>query len=119
MSGEKPIMDPKKIEEFRSYSDGNDDFIKELFTQYEESTRAILQRLEAAHKNSDTKQVLSEIHAMKGSTRNMGLVDFGDFIVDWEKKVKEQGSADFPKDFAVAQQLFQKVLVYRKEKFPA
>lgn len=113
------IMDPAKIAEFRSYSDGNDDFIKELFAQYEESSNSLLEKIKNSYGQDNVTQLLSDIHALKGSTRNMGLLELGNFIIDWEKRVKETGPKDFDSDYRKLQDLYNKVLEFRKENFPA
>lgn len=113
------IMDPQKIEEFRGYSDGTDEFILELFDQYFESTDSLIEKIKASKQAQDDKQLLSEIHALKGSTRNMGLIPFSNFIIDWEKRVKDTGSGDFEKDFEILKNLYQDVKDFRNKTFPA
>ncbi len=112
-----PIMDSQKIEEFRSYSDGNDDFIKELFEQYHETSVQLLEKIQQSFQNKDTKQLLSDVHTLKGSTRNMGLEKFGEFIIDWEKRLKEGSLDTFDEDYKTCQDLYQEVKKYQEENF--
>jgi HPt (histidine-containing phosphotransfer) domain-containing protein len=112
------IMDPAKIEEFRGYSEGTDDFIKELFEQYYETSDNLIQQIQAAHDSGDQKKLLSDIHTLKGSTRNMGLLKLGEFIVNWEKQMKEGDFSGFDDKIQELKSLYQEVRDFQQQNFP-
>lgn len=112
------IMDPAKIEEFRGYSDGTDDFIKELFEQYYETSDNLIEQIQIAYDGDDHKKLLSDLHTLKGSTRNMGLLKLGEFIVNWEKQMKDGDFSGFDEKFQELKDLYEEVRKFQQDNFP-
>lgn len=118
MNREQPVMDPGKIEEFRTYSDGTDDFIIKLFDTYIENSKSLIANIKNSHKEKNPDQLLMDIHTLKGSSGNMGLTRIGDFITDWEAAVKEKGIENHDKELTRLQELFEEARKFYQKNFP-
>jgi HPt (histidine-containing phosphotransfer) domain-containing protein len=117
MGNDSKVMDPQKIEEFQSYSDGNNDFIIELFEKYLDNSKSLIRKIRNSHQAKDLKQMLLDIHAFKGSSKNMGLTKIGQFITDLEKDAKDNGIRDFSPELKKLDEHFQEVQNFFSENF--
>lgn len=117
MNNNEPVMNPEKIEEFKGFSNGNDDFIIELFEKYFDNSELLINNIRNSCKDGNEPDALFNIHSFKGSSRNMGLIRMGEFLKNWEMYIKEKKLSNCEQKITEMERLFEEIKKFYSEKF--
>ena len=100
----QPALDEEAIEALRDLGDGDDVFLRELLEQYVDQTDRLVLDLAEAARAGDLQSWIGTMHALAGSSRNIGALRLGAVCTAAEVDGRASGRIDrlaFRNDFEI------------------